>query len=184
VVQGVGFRPFVYNLAMRHGISGWVKNTSDGVFAHAEGDPDPLAAFVAAIREEAPPMAVIDAVHATDVPAEGHQGFAIVESESIEGTMTLVSPDIATCADCATELRDAADRRHGYPFTNCTNCGPRFTIIEDVPYDRPMTTMRDFPLCDDCAAEYTDPGDRRFHAQRMLPVRAAAVPQRRRLGCP
>jgi hydrogenase maturation protein HypF len=165
VVQGVGFRPFVYNLAMRHGISGWVKNTSDGVFAHAEGDPDPLAAFVAAIREEAPPMAVIDAVHATDVPAEGHQGFAIVESESIEGTMTLVSPDIATCADCATELRDAADRRHGYPFTNCTNCGPRFTIIEDVPYDRPMTTMRDFPLCDDCAAEYTDPGDRRFHAQ-------------------
>ena len=165
VVQGVGFRPFVYKLAMRHGISGWVKNTSEGVFAHAEGEPERLAAFVRAIRDEAPPMAVINAVHATDVVAEGRQGFAIVESESIEGTMTLVSPDIATCADCAAELRDPADRRFGYPFTNCTNCGPRFTIIEDVPYDRPMTTMRDFPLCDECAAEYSDPADRRFHAQ-------------------
>jgi len=165
VVQGVGFRPFVYNLALRHGISGWVKNTSEGVFAHAEGDEVAVAAFVRDISDQAPPMAVIDAVHIADVAAEGYRGFAIVESERIDGTMTLVSPDIATCAECAAELRDPGNRRYGYPFTNCTNCGPRFTIIEDVPYDRPMTTMRDFPLCDECAAEYADPGDRRFHAQ-------------------
>ena len=165
VVQGVGFRPFVYTLARRLGVNGWVKNTSDGVFAHAEGDEDAVAAFVRGIADEAPPMAVVKAVEALDVPAEGHEGFVIVESEAIAGAMTLVSPDIATCDACAAELRDPANRRFGYPFTNCTNCGPRFTIIEDVPYDRPLTTMRDFPLCDECAAEYRDPSDRRFHAQ-------------------
>lgn len=165
IVQGVGFRPFVYNLARRLGVSGWVKNTSDGVFALAEGDGAAVEAFVAAIRAEAPPMAVIDAVITEDVDPEGLDGFSIVASEAIEGAMTLVSPDIATCDTCAAEMRDPADRRLGYPFTNCTNCGPRFTIIADVPYDRPMTTMRDFPLCDECAAEYADPADRRFHAQ-------------------
>ena len=165
IVQGVGFRPFVYNLARRLGVSGWVKNTSDGVFALAEGDEAAVARFVQAIRAEAPPMAVIDTVVAEDVDPEGITGFAIIASEAIEGAMTLVSPDIATCRACASELRDPHDRRFGYPFTNCTNCGPRFTIIADVPYDRPMTTMRDFPLCDECAAEYADPADRRFHAQ-------------------
>ncbi|MHB1016773.1 MAG: acylphosphatase, partial [Coriobacteriia bacterium] len=165
VVQGVGFRPFVYTLAARLGVRGWVKNTSDGVFAHAEGDSEAVAAFVRGIADEAPPMAVVNAVETLDVPAEGHEAFVIVESEAIEGAMTLVSPDIATCDACAAELRDPEDRRFGYPFTNCTNCGPRFTIIEDVPYDRPLTTMRDFPLCDECAAEYRDPSDRRFHAQ-------------------
>ncbi|MHB1476194.1 MAG: carbamoyltransferase HypF [Coriobacteriia bacterium] len=165
VVQGVGFRPFVYTLAARLGVRGWVKNTSDGVFAHAEGESEAVAAFVRGIADEAPPMAVVTSVEAVDVPAEGHEDFVIVESEAIEGAMTLVSPDIATCDACAAELRDPGDRRFGYPFTNCTNCGPRFTIIEDVPYDRPLTTMRDFPLCDECAAEYRDPGDRRFHAQ-------------------
>ena len=165
IVQGVGFRPFIYNLARRLGVCGWVKNTSDGVFALAEGDAAAVDAFVRAVRAEAPPMAVIVSVVAEDVEPEGLEGFRIVASEAIEGAMTLVSPDIATCGACASELRDPNDRRHGYPFTNCTNCGPRFTIIADVPYDRPMTTMRDFPLCDECAAEYTDPADRRFHAQ-------------------
>ena len=165
VVQGVGFRPFVYNLALGLGVTGWVKNTTDGVFALAEGDSAAVDAFVRAIRDEAPPMAVVTAVVVEEVDAEGHDAFVIVESETIAGAMTLVSPDIATCDACAAELRDPGDRRHGYPFTNCTNCGPRFTIIEDVPYDRPLTTMRDFPLCDECAAEYADPANRRFHAQ-------------------
>ncbi|MDY0340858.1 MAG: carbamoyltransferase HypF [Coriobacteriia bacterium] len=165
VVQGVGFRPFVYTLAARLGVYGWVKNTSEGVFVHAEGEDDAIEAFVRAVRDEAPPMAVVTSVEASAVSAEDHTEFVIVPSEAIEGAMTLVSPDIATCDACVAELRDRNDRRFGYPFTNCTNCGPRFTIIQDVPYDRPMTTMRDFPLCNDCAAEYADPADRRFHAQ-------------------
>ncbi|MBN2247965.1 MAG: carbamoyltransferase HypF [Coriobacteriia bacterium] len=165
VVQGVGFRPFVYTLARDLRVRGWVKNTSDGVFSHAEGDDDAVTAFVRRIRDDAPPMAVVKAVAAADVAVEDHTDFVIIESEAIAGAMTLVSPDIATCDACKSELRDPDDRRFGYPFTNCTNCGPRFTIIEDVPYDRPLTTMRDFPLCDECAAEYRDPGDRRFHAQ-------------------
>ena len=165
IVQGVGFRPFVYTLARQLSIAGWVKNTSDGVFVLAEGTEDAVSAFVHAIRTEVPPMAVVTSVIAEDVEPEGHGGFTIVASETVEGAMTLVSPDIATCEACAAELRDPADRRYGYPFTNCTNCGPRFTIIADVPYDRPMTTMRDFGLCDECAVEYADPGNRRFHAQ-------------------
>ena len=165
VVQGVGFRPFVYTLATRLGVVGWVKNTTDGVFIHAEGDPATLDAFASAVADEAPPMAVVASVTTEPHDAEGHNAFVIVASEHVEGAMTLVSPDVATCDACRSELADPADRRCGYPFTNCTNCGPRFTIIEDVPYDRPMTTMRDFPLCDDCAAEYVDPADRRFHAQ-------------------
>jgi len=165
VVQGVGFRPFVYNLALRSGITGWVKNTTEGVYVHAEGADDALAAFAAAIRDEAPCMAVVECVTRTAATLEGHAEFVIVPSEAIEGAMTLISPDIATCEACRAELTAPGNRRYGYPFTNCTNCGPRFTIIEDVPYDRPMTTMRDFPLCDECAAEYTDPADRRFHAQ-------------------
>lgn len=165
IVQGVGFRPFVYNLARRLGIRGWVKNTTGGVVCHAEGDEGAVAAFAAALRDEAPPMAVIDSLVAEDGTAEGYEDFSIAASEALEGAMTLVSPDIATCAACHSDFTDPENRRHGYPFTNCTNCGPRFTVIEDVPYDRPMTTMRDFPLCDECAAEYADPGDRRFHAQ-------------------
>lgn len=165
VVQGVGFRPFVYALATRLGVTGWVKNTSDGVFIHAEGEDAALSALATGVRDEAPPMAVVSGVSVRDVEAEGHDTFAIEASETVAGAMTLISPDIATCPACLVELTDPADRRYGYPFTNCTNCGPRFTIIEDVPYDRPATTMRDFPLCDECAAEYADPADRRFHAQ-------------------
>ncbi|MDO8879722.1 MAG: carbamoyltransferase HypF [Coriobacteriia bacterium] len=165
IVQGVGFRPFVYALARRLGLTGWVKNTTDGVFILAEGTDDALGALAGALRAEAPPMAVVTSVIAEDVEYEGHDAFTIAASETVEGAMTLVSPDIATCDACAAEVRDESDRRYGYPFTNCTNCGPRFTIIADVPYDRPMTTMRDFPLCETCAAEYADPADRRFHAQ-------------------
>jgi hydrogenase maturation protein HypF len=164
VVQGVGFRPFVYNLARRLGVTGWVLNSSEGVFAHAEGEDDAVDAFVRDIVLRAPPMAVVDSLISEVVPAEGFTDFAIRESTSAGG-MTLVSPDIATCEACGAEIRDPDDRRYRYPFTNCTNCGPRFTIIEDVPYDRPVTTMRDFPMCEACAAEYGDPSDRRFHAQ-------------------
>jgi hydrogenase maturation protein HypF len=165
VVQGVGFRPFVYNLAGRHGVSGWVLNSSEGVFTHIEGDADAVDAFVRDISGEAPPMAVIDAVDLSEAEPEGFASFDIRASRAVEGEMTLVSPDIATCEKCRSELMDEADRRHRYAFTNCTNCGPRFTIIADIPYDRPMTTMRDFPMCEECATEYEDPADRRFHAQ-------------------
>ncbi|MDZ4655702.1 MAG: carbamoyltransferase HypF [Coriobacteriia bacterium] len=165
VVQGVGFRPFVYKLAADLGVSGWVRNASDGIYCVAEGDPEAVAAFARELRDSAPPMAVVESVTAEAVDPEGFEDFTIIASEAIEGAMTLVSPDIATCEACERELLDPADRRFRYPFINCTNCGPRFTIISDVPYDRPMTTMRDFPMCPECAAEYGDPADRRFHAQ-------------------
>ena len=165
VVQGVGFRPFVYNLARSRGLTGWVNNDSRGVTVVVEGAAAAVAAFADAVRSEAPPMAVVERVDRVDVTCEGFADFTIRASEALAGEMTLVSPDIATCEACAAEMDAPNDRRHRYPFTNCTNCGPRFTIIEDVPYDRPMTTMRDFPMCEACEAEYRDPSDRRFHAQ-------------------
>ena len=165
VVQGVGFRPFVYNLAQRLDVRGWVLNHSGGVDIEAEAAPDTLAAFLAALRDETPPLARIASLEATPIPANGYTGFEIRHSEAQAGRFMLISPDVATCPDCLRELFDPADRRYRYPFINCTNCGPRFTIIEDIPYDRPNTTMRVFPLCDDCRAEYEDPTDRRFHAQ-------------------
>jgi hydrogenase maturation protein HypF len=165
VVQGVGFRPFVYGLARSLGLNGWVLNSSEGVFAVVEGDPSAVDDFARDVRELAPAQAVVQTVEVTEVTAEGLAGFEIRESRDDPGAMTLVSPDIATCPACLAEVREPGDRRHRYPFTNCTNCGPRFTIIEDVPYDRPRTTMRDFPMCRACAAEYGDPSDRRFHAQ-------------------
>lgn len=165
IVQGVGFRPFVYNLARRHGLGGWVANDGHGVLAEAEGGPAALAAFVAALRAEAPPLAVIDAVTYENIPPAGEAAFAIRHTGSADTRLALISPDVATCADCRAELYDPADRRHRYPFTNCTNCGPRYTIITDVPYDRERTTMASFAMCPACAAEYHDPADRRFHAQ-------------------
>lgn len=165
IVQGVGFRPFVYNLAREMGLSGWVLNASDGVHVVVEGDKTTVAAFPEALRDRAPAMSVIEHVIAEPVEPSGFSAFEIRESVAETGAMTLVSPDIATCPACAAELADPADRRYRYPFTNCTNCGPRFTIIDDVPYDRPATTMRDFPMCSECAAEYGEPSDRRFHAQ-------------------
>jgi hydrogenase maturation protein HypF len=165
VVQGVGFRPFVYSLARRVGVTGWVRNTSAGVEILAEGTPAQLDEFTAALPADAPPRSYIAGLTTRPAPAEGARDFVILESAPDPDAYQLVSPDIATCADCRRELLDPDDRRHGYPFTNCTNCGPRFTIIEDLPYDRGRTTMRHFPLCPACRAEYEDPADRRFHAE-------------------
>lgn len=165
VVQGVGFRPFVYNLARRRGLTGWVQNTSAGVEIYAEGQPAALEAFLRALRAEAPALSRIDGMTVRDCPTEGLGDFAIRASEVIAGAFQPISPDVAICADCLRELRDPADRRYRYPFINCTHCGPRFTIITDIPYDRPFTTMADFPLCPACEREYHDPADRRFHAQ-------------------
>lgn len=165
VVQGVGFRPFVYRLAQTHRLVGWVRNTSWGVEMEIEGEAEALQDFLRALREEAPPLARIESLVAEEIPLNGHERFEILESEPQVGAYQLISPDIATCADCLREIRDPQDRRYRYPFTNCTNCGPRFTIIEDVPYDRPRTTMRAFRMCPACQREYDDPSDRRFHAQ-------------------
>ncbi len=165
VVQGVGFRPFVYNLALRCAVTGWVRNTSAGVEIQIEGAAERVAAFCAALPREAPPRAFIAAFDEEPAAAEGSAAFAILASAADPSAYQLVSPDIATCDDCRRELGDPADRRFRYPFTNCTNCGPRFTIIEQLPYDRERTTMRSFTLCPACRREYEDPTDRRFHAE-------------------
>ncbi|HEX8993454.1 MAG TPA: carbamoyltransferase HypF [Anaerolineales bacterium] len=165
IVQGVGFRPFVYNLAARHGLTGWVRNTSAGVDIAVDGMQDDLEGFVKALRDEAPPLARIDEFAASYGTAGGFTRFEILHSEAIPEAFQPISPDVAICNDCLRELFDPRDRRYHYPFINCTNCGPRFTIIQDIPYDRPKTTMARFPMCPDCAREYSDPGDRRFHAQ-------------------
>jgi hydrogenase maturation protein HypF len=165
VVQGVGFRPFVYRLAHEHGLAGWVLNHSGGVEMEVEGQDQALEAFVRGLTEQAPPLARIVSIEAEDAPLAGYAGFEIRHSVAEEGRYQLISPDIATCADCRHELLDPQDRRYRYPFTNCTNCGPRFTIIRDIPYDRPLTTMGAFVMCAQCQAEYDDPLDRRFHAQ-------------------
>ena len=168
VVQGVGFRPFVYALATGLGLTGLVGNDLDGVFAEVEGPAAAVGEFLRRLERDAPPLARIERVTATAItprrPAEA--GFVIAASDAQTGLRrTLVSADTATCADCLRELGDPADRRCKYPFINCTNCGPRFTIVRDVPYDRPLTTMAPFTMCERCAAEYHDPADRRFHAQ-------------------
>jgi hydrogenase maturation protein HypF len=165
VVQGVGFRPFVYQLAHTQGLTGWVLNTSAGVDIEVEGPPEALLRFLRDLETQAPPLARIESITTTDHPPNGYQQFEIRHSIAREGEYQLISPDIATCQDCVAELLDPQDRRYRYPFTNCTNCGPRFTIIEDIPYDRPLTTMRDFVMCPECQAEYENPLDRRFHAQ-------------------
>ena len=164
VVQGVGFRPFVYNLARSRGLNGWVNNTSQGVTIVVEGEPEVVAAFPDDVWRLAPPMAVVQSVASTPETPEGFSDFEIRESEA-SGDLTLVSPDIATCPACLADMTDPANRRHGYAFTNCTNCGPRFTIVESLPYDRPATSMKSFEMCPECGAEYRDPADRRFHAQ-------------------
>lgn len=170
IVQGVGMRPFVYREAMAHGICGWVLNAGDGVHIEAHAPADALDAFVAALSEHAPAAARVEHVEVVDLAANGwdaanEQGFRIVASQDQTAHTTLVSPDIATCNDCLRELFDPADRRYHYPFINCTNCGPRFTIIRSLPYDRAATSMDCFSMCPRCAAEYADPLDRRFHAQ-------------------
>jgi hydrogenase maturation protein HypF len=165
VVQGVGFRPFVFKLAHEHGLAGWVRNTSGSVEIEVEGPAKAVESFQFALTAEAPPVARIEAVTATPIAIRGYQSFEIGRSLAEEGKYQLVSPDIATCLPCREEIFSPENRRYRYPFTNCTNCGPRFTIIEDIPYDRPRTTMRQFRMCADCQREYDDPLDRRFHAQ-------------------
>jgi hydrogenase maturation protein HypF len=165
IVQGVGFRPFVHALAGRLGLAGVVGNDAGGVFVEVEGAAETVDRFLRALAAEAPPLAVIERVTATPLAPTGAAGFEIAPSRAGGERQTLVSPDTATCPDCLRELADPADRRHRYPFINCTNCGPRFTIVRDVPYDRPATTMAGFSMCADCAREYADPADRRFHAQ-------------------
>ena len=165
VVQGVGFRPFIYGLASRLGLLGWVRNTSAGVDLELDGSPDAITSFTQALREEAPPLARIDGIQVADIVQQGFTAFQIVHSEPLEGAFQPISPDVSICQDCIREMHDSDDRRYRYPFINCTNCGPRFTIIEDIPYDRPKTTMATFELCSQCSAEYHDPLDRRFHAQ-------------------
>ncbi len=170
IVQGVGMRPFVYREAMAHGICGWVLNAGDGVHIEAHACAEAVDGFVAALSEHAPAAARVERVDIADLEPGGwstadEQGFHIVASQDQTAHTTLVSPDIATCDDCLCELFDPADRRYHYPFINCTNCGPRFTIIRSLPYDRAATSMDRFPMCPACAAEYADPLDRRFHAQ-------------------
>jgi len=165
VVQGVGFRPFIYRLAQEHDLKGWVRNTSGKVEIEVEGDEGTLENFLSDLEVKAPPMARIEKVGAAFCPLKGYTKFQIHKSLSQEGKYQLVSADITTCEDCWQEIFCSTDRRFHYPFTNCTNCGPRFTIIEDIPYDRPKTTMRKFQMCPECQQEYDDPLDRRFHAQ-------------------
>ena len=164
VVQGVGFRPFVYRLARRHELSGFVLNDGAGVVIEAEGPPSSLNDFVNSLQVEAPTLARLETVDSEPVALHGGSEFVIVHSAAT-GRGAAVPPDIATCDDCLRELYDPADRRYRYPFINCTQCGPRFTIVRRVPYDRRNTTMSSFPLCDDCRREYEDPADRRYHAE-------------------
>lgn len=164
-VQGVGFRPFVYRIATELGLGGWVLNDSRGVLVEAEGPEGAVEEFLRRLADDAPPLAVVEKVESETLDATGETNFTITESDDAGEPLALVSPDIATCEDCLAEVFDPGDRRYRYPFTNCTNCGPRFTIIGGVPYDRPLTTMAAFQMCDACLAEYEDPLDRRFHAQ-------------------
>ena len=164
-MQGVGFRPFVYRLATELGLAGWVLNSSAGLVVEVEGDPDTLQRFLARLDEERPAASVILTREQAWLPAAGLSPFEIRQSDISEARSAGVLPDLATCPECIAEFSDPLQRRYGYPFTNCTRCGPRYTIVRDIPYDRPNTTLAEFELCPVCRAEYTDPGDRRFHAQ-------------------
>ncbi|AUY52621.1 carbamoyltransferase HypF [Streptomyces sp. CB01881] len=183
LVQGVGFRPFVFTLAGELGLAGSVTNTGEGVLAEVEGNRDALDAFCRRVASDAPPLAQVASVEHAPLAATGATGFTITPSRADGPRATLIPPDVAVCADCLAELADPADRRHRHPFISCTNCGPRHTIVTGLPYDRANTTMAGFPMCADCAREYTDPADRRFHAQPVAchacgPRLALTVPGR------
>ena len=165
VVQGVGFRPFVHRLAVRHSLAGWVRNRSGDVEIHLEGGVTALDAFAHELLSEAPPLARIDRLRSEPVPAEGVDGFTILESTNDPDRRQPVPADVAMCEACEAELFDVHDRRHGYPFITCTDCGPRYTVIESLPYDRERTTMRAFTQCEACRREYETPGDRRHHSE-------------------
>lgn len=165
IVQGVGFRPYVFRLATEHSLAGSIRNTSAGVTIELEGPASAVEEFLARLPKEAPPLSRITAIEVHDLPCGREKGFAILESGREETARTLISPDVAICGDCLRELLDPSNRRYLYPFINCTNCGPRFTIVRNIPYDRPFTSMAAFRMCAECQAEYDDPGNRRFHAQ-------------------
>ena len=165
IVQGVGFRPFVYRLARQLTLGGQVVNTADGVTIIVEGAPVDIDTFCRQLRGKSPPLAQITAVKASSLPPQGHARFVIVKSQSASRHSAFISPDVAVCQDCLDEMADPADRRYRYPFINCTNCGPRYTIIGGIPYDRATTSMGHFAMCPQCQSEYDDPADRRFHAQ-------------------
>lgn len=186
VVQGVGFRPFVFRLAREHVLAGWVVNGDDGVRVHVEGAASNVEAFIAALTAQAPPAARITSIEVAADVVDVLNGFEIRASRSAAAPTTRISPDLAMCDDCARELADAGNRRHRYPYINCTTCGPRYSIVRALPYDRAQTTMREWGLCPACAAEYGDPADRRFHAQpvacarcgphyRLVPLNASAL---------
>ncbi len=165
IVQGVGFRPFVYSLAKRLELTGWVRNTSGGVEIEVNGLEMHLDKFIISLQSDVPSLARIDKLAFEKCEPDNYADFSIIQSKSIQNAFQPISPDVSICPDCLQELFDPSDRRYLYPFINCTNCGPRFTIIKDIPYDRPKTTMAEFEMCHDCSIEYNDPLDRRFHAQ-------------------
>ncbi len=166
IVQGVGFRPFIWRIANEHNLVGWVKNTTSGVVIEVQGKGEDIDAFIRDIVDKKPPLALIADVETKSIPTvEGEETFKIIRSSDGKPSITIIPPDVAVCKDCLREMFDPTDRRYRYPYINCTNCGPRFTIIKDVPYDRDKTTMADWKMCDKCRAEYEDPADRRFHAQ-------------------
>jgi hydrogenase maturation protein HypF len=165
IVQGVGFRPFIFGLAEKHHLTGWVRNTSNGVEIEVNGAPQALQSFLDGIATNFPILARIDEITTEWCQADGYTSFEILSSQPQPGDFIPISPDVTICADCQRELFDPSDRRYRYPFINCTNCGPRFSIIKDIPYDRPLTTMAAFKMCPQCQVEYDNPKDRRFHAQ-------------------
>lgn len=167
IVQGVGFRPFIHKLVENYKFCGWVRNTSDGVVCEVEGEKDKLLKFIDDIQIKAPKLAQIEKInYKLNDSLMNYKDFKIIKSkDNINSKFTLISPDICICDDCKRELFDKNDRRYHYPFINCTNCGPRFTIIKDVPYDRDKTTMKNFKMCSTCSREYKDINDRRYHAQ-------------------
>jgi len=165
IVQGVGFRPYVYGLAIQNNLTGWVRNTSSGVDIEVNGPPPGIETFLKKLQYFPPPLAIIDSFNVKDCPVNGFLQFEIISSQSSSRDFIPISADISICSDCREELFNPVDRRYRYPFINCTNCGPRFSIIQNIPYDRPFTTMARFDMCDACQEEYQNPSDRRFHAQ-------------------
>ncbi len=165
VVQGVGFRPFIYQLAHRYELKGYVQNDSEGVIAELEGSSNKIDSLIKDLHQELPPLARIDSINSIEGTLEGHTEFKIIHSHNTTAKMALISPDISSCEKCLSEMNDSTNRRYQYPFVNCTDCGPRYSIIETVPYDRSNTSMRFFQMCKECEEEYTNPLDRRFHAQ-------------------
>jgi hydrogenase maturation protein HypF len=164
-VQGVGFRPHVFRMAQQHGVAGFVLNSTSGVTEEAEGEDGRVRAFVEDLRGNPPPLAVIASFRTETLPENGDCGFRVEQSDTEGEREAFLLPDLAMCAGCRREIFDPSNRRFRYPFTTCTHCGPRYSIVESLPYDRPRTSMRDFPMCPPCEAEYRNPADRRFHAQ-------------------